>query len=88
LISDGCGYNQIDAAWNEIAAGIAGGDADGDGDKDPWILVQSREAFQALASGETPERVFGIARIFLFYTRSRARRNPPKEPSIVASGTA
>ena len=61
-----------ESTWNEIVAGIAGGDADGDGDKDPWILIQSREAFQALASGETPERVIGIAQVYQTLQQDRS----------------
>jgi alkaline phosphatase len=34
--------------WNELVAGTAGGDADGDKIADPWKLVQSRDEFQAL----------------------------------------
>lgn len=47
--------------WGGLAAGLAGGDADGDGTADPWTLVESREAFQKLAQGDTPKRVFGVA---------------------------
>lgn len=34
--------------WNELLAGTAGGDADGDEIADPWKLIQTRDEFQAL----------------------------------------
>ncbi|MBX7258936.1 MAG: alkaline phosphatase [Candidatus Hydrogenedentes bacterium] len=46
--------------WNKILAGSAGGDADGDGTPDLWTLVQSREEFQKLGSGDAPKRVLGL----------------------------
>lgn len=46
--------------WRQLIAGAAGGDADGDGAPDPWFLVQSREEFTKLMSGDTPKRVAGI----------------------------
>ena len=49
--------------WAAILSGTAGGDADGDGDPDPWVLVQDRAGFQALATGPTPARVLGVPRI-------------------------
>ncbi len=36
--------------WNELVAGTAGGDADGDEIADPWLLIQTRDEFQALMS--------------------------------------
>jgi alkaline phosphatase len=51
------------ATWDDLLAGTAGGDADGDGLDDPWTLVQSREDFQALMSGETPDRVLGVSQV-------------------------
>jgi alkaline phosphatase len=47
--------------WEALVAGTAGGDADGDGDADPWTLVQTREEFRALRDGPTPDRVCGVA---------------------------
>lgn len=52
------------ATWDDLAAGIAGGDADGDGIEDPWTLVQTRSEFQALMKGETPDRVIGTAQVY------------------------
>lgn len=50
-----------EATWWDLVAGTAGGDADGDGVADAWTLIDARAEFQALASGPTPERVFGVA---------------------------
>ncbi|HSV88647.1 MAG TPA: alkaline phosphatase [Bacteroidales bacterium] len=38
-------------------------DSDGDGTPDPWTVIQTREQFQNLASGDTPSRVLGIAQV-------------------------
>lgn len=46
--------------WKRIVAGEAGADCDNDGAPDTWNLVQSRDGFQALASGDTPKRVIGV----------------------------
>lgn len=57
-------YTYIDAAtWDALVAGTAGDDADGDGDLDPWTLIQTRAEFQSLMQGTTPERVIGIATV-------------------------
>jgi alkaline phosphatase len=47
--------------WKALEAGAIGADADGDGTPDPWTLVQSSADIRALAQGETPKRVFGLA---------------------------
>lgn len=46
--------------WREVIAGTAGGDANGDGQADPWKLVDSLDGFKALAAGEGDGRVLGI----------------------------
>ena len=51
------------ADWAALTAGTAGADANGDGVTDPWTLVQTREEFQALMTGETPQRVLGLAQV-------------------------
>ncbi len=38
-------------------------DIDGDSSPDAWTLVEDKADFQALASGSTPKRVFGLAKI-------------------------
>ncbi|MFO7977743.1 MAG: alkaline phosphatase [Bacteroidales bacterium] len=49
-------------------------DVDGDGQPDPWTFVEDRDDFVALASGETPKRVLGIAKAYstLHYGRDMA----------------
>ncbi len=49
--------------WDDLVAGTAGGDADGDGVDDPWTLIQTRAEFQALMDGPTPKRVVGTAQV-------------------------
>lgn len=49
--------------WRTLVAGEACADADGDGVRDGWALVQDRADFQALAEGPTPKRVCGIAKV-------------------------
>ncbi|MBI1319270.1 MAG: alkaline phosphatase [Candidatus Hydrogenedens sp.] len=48
--------------WKQLTEGTLGNDFDGDGEADPWTLVESPEDFAKLAAGETPKRVFGLAR--------------------------
>jgi len=52
------------SVWAALKTGSAGADADGDGSQDPWSLIQTREQFQALASGPAPKRVFGLAQVY------------------------
>lgn len=49
--------------WKALEAGQAGADADGDGKADPWTLLETREAFRALATGDTPKRVVGVPQV-------------------------
>jgi alkaline phosphatase len=58
--------------WNDLVAGTAGGDADGDGIADPWVLIQSRAEFQALESGPTPSRVLGTAQVYQTLQQGRS----------------
>jgi alkaline phosphatase len=51
------------ATWDALVAGTAGDDADGDGDFDPWTLIQTRAEFQSLMNGPTPSRVMGVAQV-------------------------
>jgi alkaline phosphatase len=53
-----------ESTWNELVAGIAGGDADGDGLDDPWRLIEERTDFESLANGPTPKRVIGTVQVF------------------------
>lgn len=47
--------------WEKVVAGEAGADCDGDQKPDPWMLVQSKEGFEELVTGDTPKRVLGVA---------------------------
>jgi alkaline phosphatase len=58
--------------WQSLLDGSAGGDADGDGRADPWILVQTRAEFQALAEGTTPRRVIGLPLIYQTLQQQRS----------------
>jgi len=60
-----------EATWDALVAGTAGGDADADGIDDPWVLIQSRAEFQALATGPTPQRVLGTAQVYQTLQQSR-----------------
>lgn len=51
-----------DSLWQALIAGSAGNDANGDGEFDPWLLIQERSQFQEFMQGETPPRVIGIAK--------------------------
>ncbi len=55
------GYVGGPELWRQIQKGVAGGDADGDGYRDPWTFIETREQFEALTSGEAPPRVIGVA---------------------------
>jgi alkaline phosphatase len=51
--------------WADLtdANGALGADANGDGRRDSWRLVQSRDQFASLARGRTPDRVLGVAQV-------------------------
>jgi len=57
--------------WEALVAGTAGGDADADGDPDPWTLIQDKSAFQALMSGPTPDRVIGLPQVLTALQQKR-----------------
>jgi alkaline phosphatase len=61
-----------ETTWDDLVAGIAGGDADGDGVPDPWTLIQTRAEFQALMNGPTPKRVLGTAQVYQTLQQSRS----------------
>ncbi len=61
------------ATWDSLAAGTAvGADADQDGQPDAWTLIQSREAFQSLASGPTPKRLIGVPQVYTTLQQARS----------------
>ncbi len=62
-----------ETTWNALLAGTAGGDADGDGDADPFALIQTRDEFKALAKAtRTPARVCGTAQVHTTLQQGRA----------------
>ena len=61
-----------ETTWNDLVAGTAGGDADGDGMADPWVLIQTREEFQSLMNGPTPKRVLGTAQVYQTLQQGRS----------------
>ena len=52
------------SVWSNLISGNAGGDANGDGVADHWTFIETRGQFQALATGITPKRVFGVAQVY------------------------
>lgn len=70
------GYDRVGGQelWHALAAGELGTDFNGDGTPNPWRLIETREEFEAIASGEVPapERLIGVARVgsTLQYNRS------------------
>ena len=51
------------ALWEQLKAGTASSDANGNGKPDAWKLLQTKEEFQSLLQGDAPDRVFGIAQV-------------------------
>jgi alkaline phosphatase len=47
-------------------------DCNGDGTRDPWLLIQDRSQFQNLMTGNTPIRVLGVPKVFETLQQSRA----------------
>ena len=50
--------------WEALVRGDACADADRDGIRDPWTVIQTGDAFRELIGGPAPKRVFGIAPIY------------------------
>jgi alkaline phosphatase len=59
-------------------------DANGDGQRDPWTFVESREDFLALSEGPTPARVLGVPKAYstLHYGRSGTEKALPFEQPL------
>jgi alkaline phosphatase len=55
-----------DVTWEDLTddGEVIGADADGDGFADAWKVIRSREDFQNMANGETPQRVIGIPYVY------------------------
>lgn len=57
--------------WRSVVEGKAGADADGDGVADPWTLVQTKDEFEKLRSGDAPKRVLGVLTVHETLQQSR-----------------
>jgi len=53
-------------------------DIDADGTPDAWTLIEDRADFQALMHGDTPKRVFGLARVNTTLQYNRSARTAAK----------
>ena len=50
--------------YNGVADGtLAVADANGDGVADPWTMIQTKAEFEALQTGDAPDRLFGLAEV-------------------------
>ncbi len=65
--------------WQALKAGKIGEDADGDGSNDRWTFCQDRSDFQKLMAGDTPKRIFGLAKSAstLQQNRTNGDKNAP-----------
>jgi len=53
-------------------------DIDDDGKPDTWTLIEERKDFQKLMTGDTPKRVFGVAKAFETLQNNRKAENYTK----------
>ncbi len=62
-IEDDRDYKYVggEETWQAVRSGTAGADADGDGEADPWTLVDDLAGFESIATGDAPSRVLGVA---------------------------
>ncbi|MBN1543293.1 alkaline phosphatase [candidate division KSB1 bacterium] len=65
--------------WRDVLAGRVGADIDGDATGDAWTVIDSLHTWIALAKGETPKRLLGVATVAntLQYDRSGERNAAP-----------
>jgi len=59
------------AHWTDLADGING-----------WTLITAKEEFEALANGDTPEKVFGMPQAFDTLQYNRAGLGAPNDKSL------
>lgn len=59
--------------WRLLQAGTAGCDADGDGQADPWTLIQDYQEFYDLQTGPAQSRILGIPKILETLQQDRIR---------------
>lgn len=71
------GYDYVGGkdTFDALVAGSAGGDCDGDDVNDHWTLIQSRQDFQKLSSGQTPKRLLGVAQVHTTLQQARSGDN-------------
>lgn len=60
------------STWDALVAGTVQSDTDGDGVLETATLIQDRSQFQALMTGETPERVVGVAHAYTTMQQARS----------------
>jgi len=58
--------------WAGVKDGSIAPDADGDGEGDPWTVLETTEAIAALQTGETPDRVLGIVPVHSTLQKNRS----------------
>ncbi|SCZ81999.1 alkaline phosphatase [Acidaminobacter hydrogenoformans] len=62
-----------EATWKALLNGtLKVADADGDGTPDPWALIQLKTDFEAMQTGETPNRLVGIPQVYTTLQQSRS----------------
>jgi len=74
-----------DEVWQALKQGQVESDSDGDGEKESWRLIETRDEFLSLSAGNTPERVIGVprTRTTLQHERDGNRKAEPfVEPQI------
>jgi alkaline phosphatase len=49
--------------WKSLIEGTVGNDSNGDGNPDPWILIQDQAKFQNCMTGPTERRLIGIPKV-------------------------
>lgn len=60
------------ATWDALVAGTVQTDVDHDGDLETAVLVQEASQFEALISGDTPERVIGVPQVYSTLQQGRS----------------
>jgi alkaline phosphatase len=59
--------------WTALKNGTAiGSDADNDGTPDAWTLIQTKEEFEALTEGNTPDRLIGVPQVYTTLQQARS----------------
>ncbi|OPX84102.1 MAG: Alkaline phosphatase precursor [Pelotomaculum sp. PtaB.Bin104] len=59
--------------WEDLIDGsLSVADADGDGATDPWTVVQTRDEFVNLMTGDTPKRVVGVPQVATTLQQARS----------------